>query len=105
MYLGPGNAFVTEAAVAQPASRRRGYLMPCRSRPVLRSPVSGATPISVASTCSPATRRARPGFPVILLTPDADIARGGAEAWNVNRRNCRARGHRPAGPERQPPLS
>ncbi|EHC48734.1 Histidinol dehydrogenase, partial [Salmonella enterica subsp. enterica serovar Give str. S5-487] len=100
--FGPGNAFVTEAK-RQVSQRLDGAAidMPAGPSEVLVIADSGATPDFVASDLLSQAEHG-PDSQVILLTPDADIARKVAEAVerqlaelpraeNVNWRSCRAR--------------
>ncbi len=77
--FGPGNAFVTEAK-RQVSQRLDGAAidMPAGPSEVLVIADSGATPDFVASDLL--SRLSTVRIPVILLTPDADIARKVAEA-------------------------
>lgn len=74
--------------------------MPAGPSEVLVIADSGATPDFVASDLLSQAEHG-PDSQVILLTPDADIARKVAEAVERQLAELPRAGHRPAGPERQ----
>lgn len=101
--FGPGNAFVTEAK-RQVSQRLDGAAidMPAGPSEVLVIADSGATPDFVASDLLSQAEHG-PDSQVILLTPDAEMARRVAEAVERQLAELPRAGNRPPGTERQPP--